>query len=136
MATRAESGSGTHARARDAARNAEAGDATGSVQVEVAWVDDAGGVERRRVALDAGTTIGGALDVLAIPERERLRTAIDAGTLRTAIYGRLCSEDTALHDGDRIELVGELAADPKLARRARVQQRRARSPKGGWGGGR
>lgn len=132
MATHAESGCGPRAAAVDP----QAGAAAQARQVEIAWVDDAGHVERRTVPIDAGTTIGGALAALDSPEREQLRTAIDAGRLRTAIYGRLCSEDTGLHDGDRIELVGELAVDPKLARRERVQQRRARSPKGGWGGGR
>lgn len=102
----------------------------------MAWVDAAGHVERRRVAIDAGTTIEGALATLDSPEREELREAIDAGRLRTALYGRLRPENTELHDGDRIELVGELTIDPKLARRERVQQRRARSPKGGWGRGR
>lgn len=105
-------------------------------RVEIAWVDATGSVERREVAIDEGTSIAGALAVLPASEREPLRSAIAAGRLRTAIHGRLYPEDTELHDGDRIELVGELKTDPKLARRARVQQRRARSPKGGWSPGR
>ncbi len=43
------------------------------------------------------------------------------------IFGRAVSIDQPLKDGDRIEIYRPLAADPKLARRARVKQARKRS---------
>ncbi len=41
-----------------------------------------------------------------------------------ALYGRAVAANTCLNQGDRLELLGPLLADPKLARRQRVQTRR------------
>jgi putative ubiquitin-RnfH superfamily antitoxin RatB of RatAB toxin-antitoxin module len=41
-----------------------------------------------------------------------------------AIFGKAVAANTCLHQGDRLELLGPLLADPKLARRQRVQTRR------------
>ncbi len=49
------------------------------------------------------------------------------------IFGELCARDTALRDGDRVEIYRPLIADPKASRRARVQRERlaARDPGAG-----
>lgn len=41
-----------------------------------------------------------------------------------AVYGRLAPPDQRLHDGDRIELLRPLSADPKDQRRERVRAAR------------
>jgi uncharacterized protein len=45
---------------------------------------------------------------------------------RLGIFGREVGPDTALADGDRVEVYRPLAADPKEARRARVRAKRRR----------
>ncbi len=39
-----------------------------------------------------------------------------------ALWGRVAALATVLHEGDRIELLGPLLADPKTARRLRANQ--------------
>ena len=50
-----------------------------------------------------------------------------------AIFGRKCSDDYLLHEGDRVEFLRELTADPKDVRRRRALNnplpRTFRSPK-------
>jgi putative ubiquitin-RnfH superfamily antitoxin RatB of RatAB toxin-antitoxin module len=38
-----------------------------------------------------------------------------------AIFGRTATPDSALHDGDRVEVLRPLRADPKQARRERAK---------------
>jgi len=47
----------------------------------------------------------------------------DAEGLSYAIFGKTISARTVLRDGDRMELLRPLLADPKQARRARAQRR-------------
>ena len=49
---------------------------------------------------------------------------IDIGTCKVGIFGKLKTLDTVLRQGDRIELYRPLLADPKTARRQRVEQKR------------
>ena len=46
-------------------------------------------------------------------------------TCRLGIYGKRKTPDAPLHARDRIEILGPLIADPKTARRRRVQKVRA-----------
>lgn len=46
-------------------------------------------------------------------------------TCRLAIYGKRKTPDAPLHARDRVEILGPLIADPKTARRRRVQKVRA-----------
>jgi hypothetical protein len=43
---------------------------------------------------------------------------------KLGIFGRFCSLDDALQDGDRVEIYRPLRADPKEARRRRVELKR------------
>ncbi len=52
---------------------------------------------------------------------------LDWSAAPIGIYGRLCSRDRLLVDGDRIELYRTLPADPRVARRARVARRPKRA---------
>lgn len=118
-----------------------------SILVEIAWVDADGSVGRHRVELPSGACVGDALAALRGHDRcGALLDGLARGELTTAIYGERCDAASALHPGDRVELLAGLAVDPKLARRLRAEKRRARAgggpdggreggPKGGSGGG-
>lgn len=73
------------------------------------------------IALPAGTTIAAAIEASGVltahPE-------LDPVTLRVGIFGKLKAPETPVREGDRIELYRPLVADPKTARRRRVQKAR------------
>ena len=48
----------------------------------------------------------------------------DPETVGYAIFGQRVEPGAVLHDGDRLELLRPLEADPKQARRQRVEERR------------
>ena len=52
--------------------------------------------------------------------------------LGLAIWNRLCRLDTVLREGDRLELLRPLTADPKVVRRARVALQRAAADRTRW----
>ena len=52
-----------------------------------------------------------------LPEPYRAELGNPAGL---AVFGRIAAGQTRLHDGDRIEILRPLLADPKLARRKRA----------------
>jgi len=43
-------------------------------------------------------------------------------TARLAVFGRTATLETQLHDGDRVEILRPLLADPKQARRQRARE--------------
>ena len=51
--------------------------------------------------------------------------AIAAGQCKAGIFSRLATPETALADGDRVEIYRTLIADPKEGRRQRVERERA-----------
>lgn len=72
---------------------------------------------------------------LEVTEAATVRDAVlavgwddDPGVVAYAIFGQRVDGGVVLHDGDRIELLRPLLADPKEARRQRVEERR-RIPK-------
>lgn len=71
--------------------------------------------ERLELELPSGSVVADAL--------ERLPPA--SGEVAVAIHGVRASADTPLADGDRIELLRPLQADPKESRRRRAQGQRA-----------
>lgn len=46
--------------------------------------------------------------------------ALDSDFTGLAVFGVVAGADTALHDGDRVELLRALQVDPKQARRLRA----------------
>jgi len=74
------------------------------------------------VAVPAGTTIMQAVQssglIATCPE-------VDPTTMRVGIFGKLKTIDTPVREGDRVEVYRALTADPKQARRKRVQKTRA-----------
>lgn len=72
-----------------------------------------GRLERVTLTLEAGATVGAALEAAGVG----LPQAV-------GIFGRRVALDAPLADGDRVEIYRALRADPKEARRRRVLSRR------------
>ncbi len=105
----------------------------GSILVQVAYVDGASHLPRdvsvRTLELPAGATLSDALARLDDPLLER---AIASGELEHALYGERVRASHVLRDGDRLELLGPLIADPKQSRGRRADVQRARSGDARW----
>lgn len=71
-----------------------------------------------RVEVPAGATVAQALSVAAI---ENQVPGLQIDPERLAVFGRSVTPDSPLHDGDRIEILRPLLADPKQARRQRAE---------------
>ena len=75
------------------------------------------------VQLSAPATVRDAIDAAGVlkrhPQLQLGNADIDAG-----IWGRRCSLNQPLKNGDRVEIYRPLVSDPKEARRLRVEQRR------------
>lgn len=80
------------------------------VEVVRAWP---GRLELRALELEEGATLGSAL-----------AAADMAAPHGAGIHGRRASLETALADGDRVEVYRPLQADPKTARRRRALRRK------------
>ncbi|GAB3351399.1 RnfH family protein [Lysobacter tyrosinilyticus] len=72
---------------------------------------------------------------LDLPDAATVRDALvaagwgdDPEIVAYAVFGQRVEIDAELRDGDRVELLRPLLADPKQARRQRVEERR-RQPK-------
>ena len=102
----------------------------GLVRVTVAFcAEDAEDITE--LSLPAGATVRDAIDASQLyARRPELNHTGDAG-----IWGRRCSLDRTLTDGDRVELYRPLTIDPMEARRLRGKRRAApsalRAPAGG-----
>ena len=79
-----------------------------SIEVELAWSPHAGEVRRRMLTLPQGATIADAIarSACALPR-----------DLAPAVWGRARDATHPLRDGDRLELLRPLAADPMEAPR-------------------
>jgi uncharacterized protein len=71
------------------------------------------------VMLPEGACVG---DALAQACLERQVPALEVDPARLAVFGRLVKPGDALHDGDRIEILRPLFADPKQVRRERARR--------------
>jgi putative ubiquitin-RnfH superfamily antitoxin RatB of RatAB toxin-antitoxin module len=85
------------------------------ISVEVAYAEP-GRQFLRRVELPGGATVADALLASGL-ERE---FAIDASALGAGVWSRPVPRQTALRDGDRVELYRPLQVDPKESRRRRA----------------
>jgi putative ubiquitin-RnfH superfamily antitoxin RatB of RatAB toxin-antitoxin module len=68
-------------------------------------------------------------DVLRLAAADPEYAGIDIAHAAVGIFGKLAALSQMLNDGDRVEIYRPLAADPKIARRARARE--ARKPRGG-----
>ncbi len=80
------------------------------VEVVLAWPER---YLRRELILPEGCTVADALEAASLDT--------DGGFVATAVHGVLVRPQQALHDGDRIELLRPLLADPKENRRRRAR---------------
>ena len=85
------------------------------VAVAVAWPDRQEIVE---LELPDGSRV---VDALEAPAVRRLLETFDRAALAVGVWSRRCELDTALRDGDRVEVYRPLAADPKAQRRTRAR---------------
>ena len=76
------------------------------------WVEEA-------LQVPMGTTLAGALIASGWKDRFQLAGNPD---LAIGIWGRICTLNTELVAGDRIEVTRSLRVDPKIARRERFQK--------------
>lgn len=90
----------------------------------------------KEVSVPAGTSVEGAIRASGLTEAY---PEVDPTTARVGIYGKLKTAETLVREGDRVEVYRPLTADPKQARRKRVQKTRATGTREGlkWlrGGG-
>ncbi|HSR65153.1 MAG TPA: RnfH family protein [Xanthomonadaceae bacterium] len=84
------------------------------VEVVLAWPRRH---EVRVLALPAGACVGDALAASGLASE---------GIVGYAVFGERVDPATALRDGDRLELLRALQADPKDARRRRAATQRAK----------
>jgi putative ubiquitin-RnfH superfamily antitoxin RatB of RatAB toxin-antitoxin module len=75
--------------------------------------------------LSASATVG---DALRLAAADADFAALDLASAATGVYGKAISRTQPLAEGDRIEIYRALAADPKTARRSRVERARRRAP--------
>lgn len=73
--------------------------------------------------------------LLADPRLADIAARVAAGHWRMAVYGKPARPGMPIHDGDRIELLGPITADPKAARHARVRAERGQQGGGKWSRG-
>jgi putative ubiquitin-RnfH superfamily antitoxin RatB of RatAB toxin-antitoxin module len=72
-----------------------------------------------RLDMEEGANAGEALMASRLQERH---PDVNFDTLKLGVFGKEVSRDTALSDGDRVELYRPLAIDPKEARRAKARR--------------
>jgi putative ubiquitin-RnfH superfamily antitoxin RatB of RatAB toxin-antitoxin module len=94
--------------------------AAATIVVTVAWVSPAA-QELVTVEMPSSATAADAIARSGLVDAYRL----DCAKLGIAIFGRRAAPDTALRDGDRVEITRPLVVDAKSMRRAR-----ARTPRG------
>lgn len=83
------------------------------VQVVIAWPHR---FLERALVLDAGATVADAVRAAALGH--------DGEVAGYAVFGVAAEASTPLRDGDRVELLRPLQADPKEARRRRAARQR------------
>jgi putative ubiquitin-RnfH superfamily antitoxin RatB of RatAB toxin-antitoxin module len=92
------------------------------LQIEIAYAEPQRAIVKA-LSLPSGSRVADALRLAALdPEF----TGVDLANSALGIFGRPTRADHALQQGDRIEIYRPLAADPKVARRARAKQARTK----------
>ena len=90
----------------------------GPLRIEIAYAEPQRAVVKT-LCLPPGSRVADALRLAALDPDF---TGIDLANSPLGIFGRPTRADQALKEGDRLEIYRPLAADPKLARRARARQ--------------
>ena len=90
------------------------------LRIEIAYAEPQRGIVKTWY-LPAGSRVADALRLAALDPDF---TGVDLTNSALGIFGTVTRPDQALKEGDRIEIYRPLAADPKVARRARAKQAR------------
>jgi putative ubiquitin-RnfH superfamily antitoxin RatB of RatAB toxin-antitoxin module len=98
---------------------ADAQQASGLLQVQVAYSPRPEVVDLVSLALPAASTLGDALVNSGLLERHALG---DPKALVCGVWAKLRPLDHPLRDGDRVEVYRPLRVDPKEARRQRYRK--------------
>lgn len=96
---------------------ADADRGTGMLHVTVAYSPAAAEVQELPLRLAAPACVADALQA----------AGLDAAAGACGIWGKVCTLQTPLQTGDRVELYRPLTVDPKVARRERFVKQGARS---------
>ena len=91
------------------------------LRVQVCYAEPAA-QHLRDLDMPAGATVRDAILQSGISE---LIAERDVEACKVGIYGKIKTLDTALRDRDRVEIYRPLLADPKEARRRRVEKKKA-----------
>lgn len=126
-------------------------DGRGLMQLILCWVDDehaggipgepafgldgveAPGLRARTIQYDGAPNLDA---LLADPRLADIAARLAGGHWRVAVHGKPARAGMPIYEGDRIELLGPITADPKAARHARVRAERAQRGVGKWSKGR
>jgi len=87
------------------------------IEVVYAWPEQ---VHLIPMKVNSGTTIRQAIEISGLLQ---MCPEIDLACNKVGIFSNLGDLDTVLSDGDRVEIYRELRADPKEARRKRVEKK-------------
>lgn len=74
---------------------------------------------RVRLELPTGACVA---DALALADLAQHVPGLEIDPARLAVFGRLVKPGDELHDGDRVEILRPLLADPKQVRRERARR--------------
>lgn len=103
------------------------------ISVQVVWVDADGTVTRESFDLPADASLRDLGQCLPDSEQGRRLEPVWARAAGFSIFGHLKDLDATLAEGDRVEILAALQADPKEARRQRVNSvRQARAQAGAF----
>jgi len=91
------------------------------LHIEVVYCPQPGQVDQVQLRLDAGATLGDALQASGLLQRHGL--ALEG--LRTGIWCKARDTAAVLRDRDRVEVYRVLSVDPKEARRQRYKRHKA-----------
>jgi putative ubiquitin-RnfH superfamily antitoxin RatB of RatAB toxin-antitoxin module len=93
------------------------------IRIEIAYAEPHRAIVKS-LSLAAGSRIADALRAAALDPDF---SGVDLLNSPLGVFGRTAGKEYMLQEGDRIEIYRPLAADPKAARRSRVQQARKKA---------
>ena len=94
-----------------------------TMRVSLLYAEAPRTVHEAQVELAPGATVAQALAVSGWAQRF---PSLLASEVTLGVWGRRCTTEQVLRDGDRVEAVRALRVDPKVARRERFQGQGAR----------
>lgn len=103
------------------------------IPITVVWVDEQGQFYRAALVLPSGASVRDAGEWLQSSGEHPVLVRAWGAAAGFAVFGHLKDLDASLGAGDRIEILAPLQADPKEARRQRVNSvRQARAQAGAF----